>query len=113
VHYLLALMYITIAKFCVLFVSTNITLSRFYELLFSITVQACICVPYNSNTQNSFNPISSNSEILIIQHFFRVFLRLKVCFLPEKSFINKMGSSQETCSKGLPECLYINCCGMS
>jgi len=52
----------------------------------------------NKIQQNSFNLTSDNSEILIIWYL-RVVLRC--LFIPEKSFINEMGRSEQHVQKGL------------
>jgi hypothetical protein len=62
--------------------------------------------------QNSFNPPSTNLEILKIWHW-RYFLDWKFWFCQKKRFVIETNISKGHISKGLQECMYIRHCGFS
>jgi hypothetical protein len=60
------------------------------------------------------NPMSNNSEIIIIWQLRRVVPRLEVLlFTRKENIINETGRFWGHVQKGLQEYLYINCFGMS
>ena len=59
--------------------------------------------------QNSVNPSSYDSEILIIWHLRRLVPRLEILLFPEKSFVNETGRSQGHVQNEVQVCLCIKC----
>jgi len=62
--------------------------------------------------QNSFNLISYNPVVLIVQHLRCIVPRPEVLLFARKSSIIEAGRSQEQVQKDLQECMYINLNGI-
>jgi len=75
-------------------------------------IMSSACVINGISQQNSFNLISVNPEVLIVQHLRCIVPRPEVLLFTRKSFITEADRSHEHVQKDFQECMYIDVNGI-